>query len=211
METFGQILQGVVAGIGILAAGTSLVYLASVNGLGLRLVMNGQVIEIVAPAVAQANETTGVPQANTPTENGGETVAVLPETPVSTPEAPEQTRSPYFDRVAADLSLLVVSLERLDDLLATPKPDDSSWRSEVELVIHATEMGYDRLSYVDAPEEAASIHSRLLDTAGRCTNILDLLAGDLGRTTEETFSIVRGSLAMCTDELSTILKQVQSQ
>ncbi|RME64754.1 MAG: hypothetical protein D6790_02820 [Caldilineae bacterium] len=209
METLIQVVQGVLAGLGILAAGAGLVYLASVNGLGVRVVVNGQVIEVTAPVPAQANAS---PQAGTPKETIPEPTGEAPaldQTSSATPAPTAAARDSYYERITADISLLVVSLKRLGLLLSTPKPDDPSWRSEVELVINATEMGANRLRIEEAPPEAEGIHQQLLETTERCTNPLDLLSGDLGRTNAETFGVVEPALNACTDELIAILKTLQ--
>ncbi len=195
-------LQGILTGILVVGAGAGLVSLATANGVDVNVVV---VEPTPTPAVLAEGE---LPEGGTPPSAGNtRTVATPHPTPVDTPVPVSVSRS-YYNEVAPDLSLIVVSLNRIQTLLESIEPEDIAWQTEVRDVLGLMDVGYQRLLQVEPPEESAAVHQTLLSTVSRCRGVLVPLEGDLKEIPESGYDLVSELLDACTAETVTVLHQL---
>ncbi|MEZ4635750.1 MAG: hypothetical protein R2856_12465 [Caldilineaceae bacterium] len=153
MATLLQIIQGIIAGVSILGTTVAMLYVASLGGVGINLVIDGQVVEIMASTAVASAATVDEPM---PAIVESETR--VEETTVSAPEpmtaasdandddadmyaitAPQPSRqvrcSITTDLIAPDVSAAIISLGRLSQLLENPRPNEIGWRSDIAQLI----------------------------------------------------------------------------
>lgn len=212
-ETVVGVLQGIAAGIGILAASVGL--LAALTSRGdVRVVVNDRAITFNGPAhSAPADPTASLPTPAPAAEAAAETVGVAPAPPAALVQAePTPARFSadlsYYNETAADLSLLVVSLKRLAILLEDPQPGDEGWRGEMAAVTGAVRQAADNLSAVQPSEVNIEIHTFLMSATSRCARVALALDGDLTRLPVETFELVGDTLALCSADIAAVLHSI---
>ncbi len=196
-------LQGILTGILVVGAGAGLVSLATANGVDVNVVV---VEPTPTPAALAEGE---IPEGEMPPGAADtQASATTPHpTPVDTPPATSVSRS-YYNEVAPDLSLIVVSLNRIQTLLESVEPEDIAWQTEVRDVLGLMDVGYQRLLQVEPSEESAAIHQTLLSTVSRCRGVLVPLEGDLKEIPESGYDLVAELLDACTAETVTVLHQL---
>ncbi|MBI1295179.1 hypothetical protein GC175_09500 [bacterium] len=220
MATLLQIIQGVIAGVSILATTVAILYTASLGGVGINLVLDGEVIEIIASSsVASAAESEEAAMAKKESPQ----MAVSVPTPATQVVAAEKvdafqlTQPPtipptavldYYDLIAPDVSAAVISLGRLSQLLENPRAQEEGWRTDVTQLIDIVADSYERLIRVRPPSDAVAIHSFLIDSTGRCLGITEALSGDLTQVPEDLFPVIGKTLQRCTGETKSVVQQV---
>lgn len=207
-ETVVGVLQGIAAGIGILAASVGL--LAALTSRGdVRVVLNDRVLTFNGPAhSAPADDSQLLP---TPAAAEATAVAATPPTVAVSAEptpAPFTADLSYYNETAADLSLLVVSLKRLAILLESPQPEDEGWRGEMAAVTGAVRQAADNLSAVRPSDASIETHSFLMSATSRCARVALALDGDLTRLPVETFELVGDTLALCSADIASVLHSI---
>lgn len=212
-ETLVGVLQGVITGIGILAAGVGL-FAASATGGNFRFVLNDRVVTFQPAARPAVAETATVAAQGTPASEAvtiaSHTAPAVAEAASSLVPAPRGDRADtaYYNEIAGDLSLLIVSLKRLGILLADPRPVEEGWRMEIGIVTDALRMGADNLAAVHPTEESIELHSFLMSAANRCARVALALDGDLSRLPVETFQLIGDTLTGCTEDVVTGLQSI---
>jgi len=195
-------LQGILTGILVVSAGAGLVSLATANGVDVNVVV---VEPTPTPAMAEAQVQEGAAASD---GQAAQTQAPTPHpTPVGQPLSTPVPRS-YYNEVAPDLSLIVVSLNRIQTLLESIEPQDIAWQTEIRDVLGLMDVGYQRLLQVEPPEESAAIHQTLLSTVSRCRGVLVPLEGNLEEIPDSGYSLVTELLDACTAETVAVLHQL---
>ena len=128
--------------------------------------------------------------------------------PTPTPLATIDVRN-YFNLVAPDLSLLLVTLQRNRALLHAPAPARMEWRMEVSSGHSAITAGYDGLASVEPPPGAAELHGSLLAATESCIGIMRPLEGDLEHISAETFGVIADMIDLCSEEVIAIMDQIK--
>lgn len=222
MATLLQVIQGVVAGVSILATTVAILYTASLGGVGINLVLDGEVIEIIAStsvasaatpeevamaqkASAQTVAPASEPKAITNVADAEKVDAVQVTAP---PAIPANVVLDYYDLIAPDVSAAVISLGRLSQLLENPRAQEEGWRTDVTQLIDIIDDSYERLIRVRPPSDAVAIHSFLIDSTGRCLGITEALSGDLTQVPGDLFPVIGKTLQRCTGETKSVVQQV---
>lgn len=226
LATLLQIIQGIIAGVSILGTTVAMLYVASLGGVGINLVIDGQVVEIMASTAVASAATVDEPM---PAIVESETR--VEETTVSTPEPmtaasdandddadmyaitapptiPAGAVLDYYDLIAPDVSAAIISLGRLSQLLENPRPNEIGWRSDIAQLIGLVTDSYERLIRVRPPADAVAIHSFLIDSTGRCLGITESLSGDLTQVPNDLFPVIGKTLQRCTGETKSVVQQV---
>lgn len=211
-ETVVGVLQGIAAGIGILAASVGL--LAALTSRGdVRVVLNDRVLTFNGPAHSAPADDSQLLPTPAAAEAAAEAIAVA-ATPPTVAVSAEPTPAPftadlsYYNETAADLSLLVVSLKRLAILLESPQPEDEGWRGEMAAVTGAVRQAADNLSAVRPSDASIETHSFLMSATSRCARVALALDGDLTRLPVETFELVGDTLALCSADIASVLHSI---
>ncbi len=222
MATLLQIIQGVIAGVSILATTVAILYTASLGGVGINLVLDDQVIEIFAStsvdSAATAEEVAMAqresPQIVAPVSEPKAVTQVVDAEKVDTvqvtapPAIPPTAVLDYYDLIAPDVSAAVISLGRLSQLLENPRAQEEGWRTDVTQLIDIVADSYERLLRVRPPSDAVAIHSFLIDSTGRCLGITESLSGDLTQVPGDLFPVIGKTLQRCTGETKSVVQQV---
>ncbi|MFZ1752839.1 MAG: hypothetical protein WAU10_03810, partial [Caldilineaceae bacterium] len=194
-----------------MAAGIGL-FAASATGGNFRLIVNGTAVSLQAPArgAAVATEPETAPQTVSSAQPAAQAREIPPPSPAEAetpaPVAPPRytADSVYFNEIAADISLLVVSLKRLEILLSAPRPEEEGWRSEIGIVTGAVRLGADNLARVRPSDASMDTHSFLMSATNRCGRVALALDGDLSRLPVETFQLIGDTLAGCTGDVVSV-------
>lgn len=222
MATLLQVIQGVIAGVSILGTTVAILYAASLGGVGIQLVVDGQVVEIMANTAMAASTSTEtavdtqekavdlvsavaapVKSEEADIEEADETVTVT-----EPPSIPASAVLDYYDLIAPDVSAAVISLGRLSQLLEKPRTQEEGWRTDVVQLIDMVADSYERLLRVRPPSEAVAIHSFLIDSTGRCLGVTESLSGDLTQVPDDLFPVIGKTLQRCTEETKSVVQQV---
>lgn len=209
LGTLGQISQGIVTGLGVIAVGAGLVYAAAMNGLDVQLQLGPSTFEISAPlAPEEQMEAEAVGSQPPGLADGPALQPADPPAERTLPvlAVPSRSKDGYYDQVAADLSLQVVSLNRLAILLREPDSSSYAWRNEVVRLSGLLGDSYRRLSWVRPPKDAVAMHSFVLEATARCLSIADSLGGDLSQLDASTMTLIGGTLGGCTGDLTGALQ-----
>ncbi len=220
MATLLQIIQGMIAGVSILASTLAVLYAASLGGYGINVVIDGQVVEIVAGP--QATAATPIPDSagvQTPVQTDGHDALAAEEEEVepadsaedgmtAPPPIPASAVLDYYNLIAPDISAMVISLGRLSYLLENPRIQEEGWRTDVVQLTSMVSDGYEQLLRVRPPAEAVAIHSFLIDTTARCLGVTQSLDGDLTQVPDDLFPVIGQTLRRCTNETKSVVEQV---
>ncbi len=197
------VFQGVFTGLLVIAAAVGFVSLANMNGLAVDLVIPEPTPLPAAPVAADPGAPDG--SADAPA------VVTVDPTPAPLPTwtpLPAPAARSYYNEVASDLSLVVVSLKRMQALLSAPKAVDPAWRREVGEVMTLISGGHERLAQVDPPDESADTHVALLKAVEQCQGVLEPITGDLTTIPDDGYALVANLLRLCTDDAVAVLHQL---
>lgn len=208
---FTEIIQGIGAGIGLLAAGTGLIYAASAGGLTLNVETDDGVLSLSAPVVREIESETPEPEFIS-----AASVPMLRSepTPSSTQALAEietfsaELRQIYYGLVAPELSLLSVSLKQASQLLAFARPAESGWQTDLVQTRELAHEGHRQLLGSTPPGEAAVLHALLLEKSTHCLEILDALGPTPRSIPGDVFRILGEELAECSDVTTDIQEEI---
>ncbi len=213
-ETFVGLLQGIATGVGILVAGAGIFFAGPVSG-NFQLMLNDQVVAINRPVVAAAGAQPVSVVKMIAAPDAPEAVQVEPEAVVSEPEAVSRVASiqftpdpVYYNQTAADLYLMVVSLQRMKTLLDAPRPESEGWRTEIGSLVSAVRLSADNLPGVQPAEAKGELHGVLVNAASRCTNLTLGLEGDLLLVPTETFQTASDPIDGCSADIIAVLQAI---
>lgn len=217
VATLIHLIQGILAGVSILATSVGLLYLASIGGVGIQFVVDDTVVEIsaehraaVAASPSQATPAPTPEASPTPILDTVDPAAddALQMEALLAPQIPASVALDYYNLIAPDLSASVVSLGRLSLLLENPRAEEDGWRRDVVQLIGVLAHSYEQLSRVRPPTEAEALHTFLLDATGRCLSVTASLDGDLTGIPVDLLPLVGKTLHRCTHETKSVVKQI---
>jgi hypothetical protein len=216
VATLIQLIQGILAGMSILATSVGLLYLASIGGVGINFVVNDTAVEISADhraAVVDPPPTaTSIPTPEIdPLADEAATMAVddaAQAEAMLAPEIPASVALDYYNLIAPDLSAALVSLGRLSLLLANPRAEEEGWRRDTAELIKILDNSHERLLSVHPPAEASALHTFLIDATGRCLGVTASLDGDMNGIPPDLLTVVGKTLQRCTDETKSVVQQI---
>lgn len=213
MATVVQLLQGMIAGVSILAVGVGLLYVTSLSGSGINLVVNGTVVELSASRqqVDPAADIPEVAEEPSSAESNHENLTTATEITATADFDPLSAISAldYYNLVAPDLSALMVSFGRLGRMLENPRPEEEGWRNDVTQVIDLLEDAYTRLSLLTIPPDASEVHRFLMESTGRCLGVTDTLSSDLTTVPSDLFPVLGKTLTRCTENIKQVATEIQ--
>jgi hypothetical protein len=216
VATLIQLIQGILAGMSILATSVGLLYLASMGGVGIQFEVDNTVVEISAdrptPMVAPTAQPEATPtQEADPAEAESAVVAVdeaaLLELTLA-PEVPASVALDYYNLIAPDLSMALVSLGRLSILLENPRIEEDGWRQDVTQLIDVLDRSHEQLANVSPPLEAAALHAFLIGSTGRCVGVTASLDGALDGIPPTLLTVIGKTLNRCTNETKSVVQQI---
>lgn len=216
VATLIQVFQGIIAGVSILATSVGLLYLTSLAGLGIQFEVDNTVVEISADHRAAVVAPTAQPdpiptQEAAPVEIESAAMVIDEATQLEralAPEVPPSTALDYYNLIAPDLSVALVSLGRLSILLENPRVEEDGWHRDVTQLIDVLERSHEQLSHVDPPAKAAALHDYLIGATGRCLGVTAALDGELEGIPTDLLVVVGKTLNRCTNETKAVVQQI---
>lgn len=216
VATLMNAIQGVLAGLSILATSVGLLYLTSLAGLGIQFEVDNTWVEIkadhraavAAPAQAALAEPAAVALAVPTAVAETADLAVDEARTVDAPDLPAGVALDYYNLIAPDISAVLVSLGRISVLLENPRAEEDGWRQNVVQSIDMLRMGHEQLTHTRPPAEANELHTFLLASTERCLGVMTPLSDNLGGVPPELLTVVGKTLQRCIGETKSVVQQI---